>query len=447
MGISSSKEKADANRIDKLTSTINVLKYKLMKKRLETSRFGKGFHLILSLVIAIAAIGVGCKKEAIPATSEKLETQIENTTASGTVTSRSAFSPTASVSYQSGMLVFSTLEDMEKTLLEINEAEPSSVDAWESSLGFTSQRRLFSQIVIAEDAIDDYYGNLSAEQQQQALNQEPVHSTIFNQKIASGFIRNATDPNDASVYWDYATIAPENVAVLNENGLVKAGGQIYQFTNSNLIKVILDGDFNKVSQLANYNSPNSSDASFMVVETCPWSAGCYNIDFSKTNDWKSGGHKKRVKVEVIGKSCANFATTTGDCAFVPFGTQTTFYVRTQAQKKNFWGNWVYSSGFSPALTIASANWRYRYTLFNNGCSGSGTTYNTGLNGSYPTPVYTTFVPATNNGYFHLNPSTPGFWVWNNPNKKYLACTVDVFEYNIPASYSSWGPSDWNLVRP
>ncbi len=419
-----------------------------MKKRLKPPRFRKGFFAILALAIAVTAIVGGCKKEVLPATPENQDTEIENNTGSGIITSRSDFSPTASVSFQSGMLVFSTLEDLENTLGEINEAESSAVDAWESSLGFTSQRRLFNQIVSAEDAISDYYESLSSEQQQQALSQGPVHSTIFNQKFSSGLIRNVTDPSDASVYWDYATIVPENVAVLNENGLVKAGGQIYQFTNSNLIKVILDGDFSKVSQLSNYNSPSSSDASFMVVEGCPNDPGCWNTDFSRLNGWKTPANKRRVKVEVEGNACANWALSTGECAFQPHGTQCRFVVRTRAQKKNFWGNWVYSSSFSPALTISSATWKYDYSLFNNGCSGSFTTYdNTGLNGSHPQPVHSAFFPTTNNGTFPLNPHTSGFWVWQSPNKKHIQCTVDVYEYNIPVSYSAFGPNDWDLTRP
>lgn len=418
-----------------------------MKKKFAPPHFRIGFFGILFLTLTLAIFSSSCKKEAVPNVSENNDTEIDGSQSTGTVTSRSNFSPTANVSYQNGMLVFATMADLEKTVDEINSADASSVDSWESSIGFTSQRKVFNQIVNAESALDDYYWGLSPEAQEQALSQGPVHSTIYNEKLASGLIKSVTDPEDGSTYWDFATVTPENAAILSENGFVKAEGQIFQFTNGSLIKIILDGDFNKISQLANY-STGYSDASFMVVEGCPQPAnGCYNIDFSKTNSWKSGGHRKRVKVEVVGKSCANFALTTGECAFIPYGTQTTYYVRTQAQKKNFWGNWVYNSGFSPSLTIASANWRYRYSLFNNGCNGNFTTFNTGLNGSFPTPVHTTFVPATNNGFFHLNPSTPGFWVWNNPNKKYLACTVDVFEYNIPASYSLWGPSDWNLVRP
>ena len=419
-----------------------------MKKRLKPPRLRKGFLGILSILLTIAVANSSCKKETLPT---KAETQAVNTEANGAsnvVTSRSGFSPTATITFQSGMLVFATHADLDKTLKEINDADASSVDAWESSIGFTSQRRLFNQIVSAEDAIDDYYWSLSPSQQAQALSQGPVHSTIFNDKLASGFIKNITDPNDASVYWDYGGVNPEKSAILSETGFVKAEGQIFQFTNGTLIKIIKDGDFNKISQLANYTSDYSDGTFSIAAPSCPNEAGCLNLDFSKTNGWKSAGNDKRVKVTVEGTACANWALSTGDCAFKPHGTQCKFLVRTQAQKKNFWGNWKYQSSFSPSLTIASATWKYKYSLFNDGCSGSFTTTdNSGLNGSYPTPTYTTFVPATNNGYFHLNPSTSGYWVWQSPNKKYIQCTVDVYEYNIPASYSLYGPSDWNLVRP
>ncbi|MCF8248252.1 MAG: hypothetical protein K9J37_23675 [Saprospiraceae bacterium] len=420
-----------------------------MKKKLEPPRFEKGFFGILLLILALAISNSSCRKEVLTnSAKDASDVHAQNPATTDAVTSRSDFTPTASISYQSGMLVFATHADLDMTLKEINDADASSVDAWESSIGFTSQRRLFNQIVSAEDAIDDYYWSLSPSQQEQALSQDPVHSTIFNDKLASGFIKNVTDPNDASVYWDYGSVSPEKSAVLSETGFVKAEGQIFQFTNGNLIKIIKDGDFNKISQLANYDSEYSDGTFSIATPACPNDPGCLNLDFSKTNSWKSAGNDKRVKVTVEGTACANWALSYGDCAFKPHGTQCKFLVRTQAQKKNFWGKWKYQSSFSPSLTIASATWKYQYSLFNDGCSGSFTTTdNAGLIGSYPTPTYTTFVPATNNGYFHLNPSTSGYWVWQSPNKKYIQCTVDVYEYNIPASYSLYGPSDWNLVRP
>ena len=339
------------------------------------------------------------------------------------------------------MLVFGNFSDLDKVVSEINLADAASVDAWEQSLGITSQRNLFNQIVAQEDAINDYQESLPPGQQSPT----ELHSALFQTKLASGLIKYVTDPSDASTYWDYAITNRQIAPAVNEQGLVKVEGKIYQFTKGALTKIVKDGDYSRVATLGSYTVP--TETAYIMVVSAAIDAPCAPIDFSSLRVWKMPTNKKRVKVEIIGTSVSNFGDFSGPCAMMPYGATCQFQIRTQAQKKNFWGTWVYSSGFSPSLTISAATWSYRYTLFNSGCSGFTTTYtNTGINSQYPTPTFTGFWPATNNGTFGLNPNTSGWWLFNSGGvKRYITCAgIRVFTYSIPASYNIFGPSDWNL---
>ena len=166
---------------------------------------------------------------------------------------------------------------------------------------------------------------------------------------------------------------------------------------------------------------------------------CYSLPhentFSKTNGWRTTG-KRRTKVEIDGRANANFGSV--ECVY---GTGCTFQVRTQAQKKNFWGNWVYSSSFGPSLTITGATWSYNMSLMPT-CSDYPTVYSNNIaGGSHPKPIWNASWPWTNNGFFLMHPSTSGWWVWNNHK---ICTTINMTSYNIPATYN--GDSTWGLVK-
>jgi hypothetical protein len=397
----------------------------------------------LNLWVALFSIMAlaSCKKEE----ESRLNPSVNPET---TATDRdNEFSTTVSTSSENGMLVFNNFNDLGKFVDEVNKSSSiAGADAWESQHSVTSQRQIFNKIVEAEGQISDYQETLPAAQQSPS----EIHSEIFQQYLASGLIKYVND-SDGSSYWDYALSDPSVAPAVNERGLVKVEGKIYQFGSNGLVKIIKDGDYAKVPLLVNYTQA-TEDNYIKVVSSAPEGGGplCSPIDFSTLRNWKYPTNKKRVKAEIIGNSVSNFGDFSGPCAMMPYGATCNFTIRTQAQVKNFWGNWVYKSNFSPSLTISAATWSYRYTLFNNSCFGSTTTYtNVGINGQFPTPTYTGFYPATNNGTFGLNPHTSGWWLFNNGqgSKRYITCgAIDVFTYNIPVSYYIYGPSDWSLIK-
>lgn len=216
-----------------------------MKNNFSTAK--KGYLVIL---LALMSLVWACQKAASPEAENSV-----NNAAGASIEDRTNFSPSIAPTIENGMFVFSNWQDFDQVLSEINRASGESVDGWESSIGFSSKRRAFSGIMAAEDAIDDYYSSLPEEQQAYYRTQPAVHSQQYTDGLATGVIKLVTDPEDNSVYWDYNLADPAAAPLMNSSGLVKVEGKIIQFTQGTLVKVILDGDYNKVPNLAGYTSP------------------------------------------------------------------------------------------------------------------------------------------------------------------------------------------------
>ena len=352
------------------------------------------------------------------------------------------FVPSVSVTVENGMLVFLNFQEVDKILLQMNDSPQESINNWENNVGFKSLRHNFWDVMIAEDAINEAAEAAGVEKIQ-------VYSTDLLSALENQSIRWRNDPSDNSIYWDYGNSFFELTPVLNLGNLIKVGGKIYQFTNDKLIKIINDGDFLKVDKLPSLVEEMSDDM-FEVIGTSP-RGNCLDNDWSKFNDWKTPENRRRTKVEVEGRAVANFggAYANDPCYGMRYGTTCKFFVRTYAQRKNFWGSWVYSSSYGPPLHIDDATWNFNYQLYNTGCSGSSTTFQNGIIGQYPTPIYDHFWSWTNQGAFPLNPNTSGWWLFSNPSTgqdKYIVCTINVYQYNIPVYYGTLGPNTWNLVK-
>jgi hypothetical protein len=126
-----------------------------------------------------------------------------------------------------------------------------------------------------------------------------------------------------------------------------------------------------------------------------------NMDFYQFDkNWK-GNYTKRVKVWIDGHS-------------EPYGTpehsgcyeylNCTFVLRAEAQKKNFWGNWVYGDYF-PVLTF-SADWYSHYWVFTNvtyGCGLYDTSYPYVSSGNRTSPISNENIGGVNNAFINLTP--------------------------------------------
>jgi hypothetical protein len=401
-----------------------------------------GGGLLLTFILS-------CQKATIQQADEKLP--------SISILDRTTFSSTIPTSKWNDMLVFNSWADFDKTLDDISSSTSPQVDSWENTLAFLSQRRIFRQVEAAEDSINTYYKGLPAFQQAYYASQPEPFSNQLTYWLQKGVIKNVTDASDNSVYWDYNLINEGVAPLVNEKGLVKVGGKIVQFTQGNLVKVILDGDFAKVANLPNLTTPIKT-TDYWVYNAKPESVpeACFGNNWSKTNSWVSfapdvfGNNQKRVKVELSGSSSAYiFGPAVSGCTGIPFGTLCTNQIKTMAQKKNFWGVFKYTSEFSPALSIVDATWTNSVSLFKDGCFGPAFNF-TNIDTPWPKPLWNKSVPLTNKGVFPFNPHTSGWLEFYHPpifaDVYYIECTVNLPTFNIPCTYAGFGPSSWNIVR-
>ncbi len=390
------------------------------------------FKHIPILFFSLVLIGAfsSCSKQEMASTESSAQVDLSANT---------QFVPSSSIAMEHGMLSFDSKEDLDITLLEIMVHDRAAVDRWEQSRGFTSQQYMFNEVVLAEEAISDYYESLPESEQEYHRSQPEVNSEIYHQYLRDGIIKIVTDPEDGSEYFEYGVTDPSIAAVINKDGFVKAGDWIYQYTE-NAVKIILDGDFSKIPQIEGINT-DYKDKSIVVAKTEEAASQNRNgsVDFSDHNSWSYPSNKKRVKVWLDGHSEFHGTPLTNNCNdFV----NCTFTVRCQAQQKNFWGKWKYKS-FMPSLQIDDGLWSYSYERYTNGYCGIYTTEYYNDLGTYsctgcsscpcPTPPHDAFHPTTNNGYYNLSPH--GVW-YANSSDGYFAGGFEV-NYLIPATYDAF----------
>ncbi len=194
--------------------------------------------------------------------------------------------------------------------------------------------------------------------------------------------------------------------------------------------MILDGDFDKIASLRNLNS-NVVSKNFVVQiydERKIVKRNLFN-EFSKgeEEDFKFPENRRRVKFFVTGNSSPD-GTIFPDCT--PY-QKCEFVLRTQAQRKNFWGTWVFSN-YYPPFTLNEGIWDYSYSTYapNDRCGFSVETHFNDLGNVGVTSPHTRFVPSTNNGFFNLVPH--GTWY----SSQYFRAPFNV-TYSMDANYAGF----------
>lgn len=384
------------------------------------------------------------------------------------ITPRTDFEPSVTYDFDDGYLQFESFDDLDAFLAEVNLADPGAVNDWEDNLGLISQRKIFSKAMISEDSLESYLTSLSPSQQTTVLGSGEYHSTRLNSAITNGKLKNYTG-NDASVFWDYTLVEPSVAAAVNSDGLVKVDSLLIKYSNGSFIYIAKDGDPGtiataeaytddfedddmKVIKLAPYNPdgpnhPTENDPGLQPRGSCS-SYATQTINFSLTHAWVNPTSKKRVRAWIDGSATSNWGS---PCRY---GTTCTFFLRTQAQKKNFWGKWVYSSEWSPSCQVDDGDWDYTFELIDpaGACeSENTTTYTNAISGgSGFKPVWDIFIPHTNNGFIPMHPNTSGWWLFyegenehGGKQQKNICRTIDI-TYDIPVTYYTYGTTTWNL---
>ncbi len=177
------------------------------------------------------------------------------------------------------MLIFQNQEHFDKVKLEIEAMSESQLIDWEKTLGFNSMYRLYSEIKKSEANLVDYYETLSESEikEFQLKGEFDKRSEMTEKYLKSGFLKVYNKGSEAE-FIDIACFAKILDKVLNEDGFVKVGNEIQQYSE-NYYKVITDGDFEKIKLLSDSKSISND-----IFVTSP-----FNMNNTKTDPDKSWG--------------------------------------------------------------------------------------------------------------------------------------------------------------
>jgi hypothetical protein len=324
------------------------------------------------------------------------------------------FQPTYKVEVQNGMLSFESKLAFDVTKLEIVSANRKSVDLWEQRLNIKTPANIFNKVILAEDSISKYYENLPENEQKYWRMQPEVHSVIYQQALASKIIQLLPD-GEGGEYFDLNLYDKTAASVINLDGFVIVEGQIHQYT-TDAIKIITDGDVNKIEELKKINETCKKDNMVVTVFNENRLKSVYGHTWTQISGWQNPENRKRVRVWIDGHSETYGDPYYDDCTQY---LNCTYVVRAEAQKKNFWGNWKYSD-YMPSFSF-NATWGYSFRSYacdpyiEYGCGLYDCEYNyvpaysCTANPSYmcPTSPHSAYYPSVNNAFINLTPH--GVW--------------------------------------
>ena len=225
-----------------------------------------------------------------------------------------------------GMLVFKSEQELSAALLAISRMDRAALDAWEREIGFVSQRNLFAQLIDSESKMEEEY--------EHSGETPPEHSEMYYKFLESGLIKVVAD-GTKDEHYDYNIGIPGLETVVNYDGIVAVGDIIYQVTDRQ-IKKMTGGRFEDIEVLKSASlSDSKNNVMVAALGELATQSACSNVTQDSGWDYGDNG-KKRIKVS------RSFTSS----QFLANGTQwkVTHNINVKLQKKNFWGNWVYSSG-------------------------------------------------------------------------------------------------------
>ena len=346
-----------------------------------------------------------------------------------------------------GVLVFQSQEDADVTLDQLKRMSFSEFEMWENSQGIKTIFGEFNRIILAEDALNDYYFGLPEDQQAVFRNGPELHSDTYHKGLKEKVIQIVDSPDGS--YFDYAVTNPAFAPIISKEGFVQIGDLLYQFKDD-VTKIMHNGNTSDLESLA-LTDKTLPDKSIIVLPrfepemqkdlTESWTT----FRFNNPNNWETF-RDYRWRVWVDGHSEPK-TLADDDCILV---LSCTFVIRSEAQKKNLWGNYRYTSNFSPPLTFDNT-WSYSYSRYNDAKCGIRVTplysvpnYScTGApNYNCPTSPSKGNYPTTNNGFFYQTPHGD----WTAPGPYYpngLGYYRDAYSVSgvLTATYND---TPWNL---
>jgi len=357
---------------------------------------------LMLIVFAISFVSLqSCKKN-------EMETPINNED-----------STKVGFSVKNGFLVFESAASFVETTDAIANLSDAERLEWETKIGFCSQRRIVSTVIIDEIILDNQNEIKYAGVDISELNKADFHAGSYKNALAKGVIKIIDEGTDDE-YWDYAIFNRGFVDFINEDGLFAVGDTLYQVT-ATALKAMKPADFSNTAKLINATEPDENNHIYFIHEQSYLKGTSPGLI---TNGWTASGDgigDKRIKLEIY----------LGVRYYIVSNRQYQFYhdVYVQCQQKKLFGGWTY---IFTNITV-NGTWNvsiYYYPQYYGNSwawNGSASYLKASINPE-------TGQTAPYQSYFTVSPN------YNNLNLP--AYTADQFDYQpIFESYNWWALRD------
>lgn len=155
----------------------------------------------------------------------------------------------SSLMLSANFLSFKDFADVETTIATLEEYDENTIKDWEKTNNFVSLQTIYDRIMEQEekycDSLETIYTSIEDVQKL-----ENIHSDIFN-KYSDILIERKF--SDGGVYYDLDISNSDYARIVNKDGIVKIGNDIYQFKDG-VTKIIEGGDVSKIDILDDIDS-------------------------------------------------------------------------------------------------------------------------------------------------------------------------------------------------
>ncbi len=146
------------------------------------------------------------------------------------------------VAVHKGMLTFKDKVAFDKLSLELSKKDKGYILAWGKGLGFKSIYSIYEEAIEAEDIF------LAEKVKKYGENSEVIRDEMGFSTFTQKYLDKGTLSHTEEGILDMNVMIPILAPLVNEDGLVRVGNELRQY-KYNVVKIILDADYNKIGDL------------------------------------------------------------------------------------------------------------------------------------------------------------------------------------------------------
>lgn len=226
----------------------------------------------------------------------------------------------SNIAVQNGILVFENFDDYKSTLLALSKMPQQERRAWEQKTGFVSMRGIFEDI-------------MAAEWEQSKNGTTTGHSVLYQSNLSNGIIAERL-LSDGTKLYDLNIFNPFYALIINKNGFVKIGEDLFQFT-AGALKQMQNTGLEQVQLLMNAQNSDSR----LGIEVINMNS---TIQDRTTRFWNDKTADTRDQTMLI--LSGNFSSRFGSSVSSVPGSNIIFVdyaINAKSMRKDARGNWYY----------------------------------------------------------------------------------------------------------